>query len=436
MLCSSTALSNALTAPSNLKATPISSTQIRLNWRDNSGNEAGFRVARSLDGTHFSLIASTRASATSYTDSGLTAARKHWYRIRGFNSSAVSQWTAVVSATTLSDNPAPTKKIIHWQAGAWGHNTSPSHILNNLAWIDSLPFDGLVCYWDVTYQLLAPGNVASYSNIYNTWFAPIKGKLKHVTHNYVTVFARRSADVFDDWTQVIANWSVMAQAARDGGFEGIFFDNECYYENVWIYPRDVKYGSTKTLAQYQAQFRLRGQQVMQAIIAQWPQAKVIIPHGPYGSDSRTSSWISQMLPCQYANMSGFFYAGMFSAAPGQVIDGGENYQYRGTDFANSKAYRKNTQPNLSPNYVIPLSLKNSWIASDNISFGIYDRQYYRGPVMNPTVFTQCIVTGVTQADELVWTYSEGRDFLTPGGVTQDWLHAVWSARSQLGLPPP
>jgi hypothetical protein len=56
--------------------------------------------------------------------------------------------------------------------------------------------------------------------------------------------------------------------------------------------------------------------------------------------------------------------------------------------------------------------------------------------MNPTVFTQCIVTGATQADELVWTYSEGRDFLTRGGVTQDWLDAVWSARSQLGLPPP
>jgi hypothetical protein len=289
-------------------------------------------------------------------------------------------------------------------------------------------FDSLVSYWDVTYELLATGNVGSYSDIYNTWFAPIKGKLKHVTHNYVTVFTRRSADVFDPWTQVVNNWSVMAQAARDGGFEGIVFDNECYYENVWIYLRDMKYGSTKTLSQYQEQFRLRGQQVMHAIIAQWPQAKVII--GPYVSDSR----IPQMLLCQDANMSGFFQAGMFSAAPGHVIDGGENYRYRGSDFADSKSYRKMTQPNLSPNYVIPLSLRNSWMINDNISFGIYDWQYYGGPVMNPTLFTQCIVTGATQADELVWTYSEGRDFLTRGGVTQDWLDAVWSVRSQLAAP--
>ena len=146
MLCASTALSNALNAPSNLKATPISSTQIRLNWLDNSGNEAGFRVARSFDGTHFSLIASTRANATSYTDSGLTAARKYWYKIRAFNSSAVSQWTAVVSTTTLSDNPTPTatptKKIIHWQT--FGNSGTRLQCGRNHTWIDTLPFDGIV----------------------------------------------------------------------------------------------------------------------------------------------------------------------------------------------------------------------------------------------------------------------------------------------------
>ena len=110
----------------------------------------------------------------------------------------------------------------------------------------------------------------------------------------------------------------------------------------------------------------------------------------------------------------FLPGGHVFRSPGHVIDGGENYQYRGSDFADSKSYRKMTQPNLSPNYVIPLSLRNSWMINDNISFGIYDRQYnYGGPVMNPTLFTQCIVTGATQADELVWTYSEGRDFLTP-----------------------
>jgi len=213
----------------------------------------------------------------------------------------------------------------------------PSHILANLAWIDSLPFDGLVFYNDASYTLLAPGNVANYSNLYNTWFAPIKGKLKNVTHNYQTVFCRRSADVFDDWTQVIANWTAMAQAARDGAFEGLLFDNECYYESVWNYPGDVKYGSTKTLNQYQEQFRLRGNQVIQAILAQWPSAKIIHAHSPYVSVSQTPGYLSSDdSNCNPSDMRGWFFAGMLAAAPGHVIDGGENYTLRGTNYADSR----------------------------------------------------------------------------------------------------
>jgi hypothetical protein len=65
----------------------------------------------------------------------------------------------------------------------------------------------------------------------------------------------------------------------------------------------------------------------------------------------------------------FLPGGHVFRSPGHMIDGGENYQYRGSDFADSKTYRKETQPNLSPNYVIPLSLRNSWMIKDNISFG-------------------------------------------------------------------
>jgi len=60
-------------------------------------------------------------------------------------STALSNALNAPSNLQFSDNSTPTKKIIHWQAGSAGHNTRPSHILNNLAWIDSLPFDGLVC---------------------------------------------------------------------------------------------------------------------------------------------------------------------------------------------------------------------------------------------------------------------------------------------------
>jgi len=56
----------------------------------------------------------------------------------------------------------------------------------------------------------------------------------------------------------------MFEAARDAGFEGIFYDNEEYNVHMWQYPGNCKYASTKTASQYQEQWRLRGQQVAQS----------------------------------------------------------------------------------------------------------------------------------------------------------------------------
>jgi hypothetical protein len=117
--------------------------------------------------------------------------------------------------------------IIH----SGGISSRTGNILKNLAYIDSLPFDGITINIPVTWGNLAPGNVASYSDIYTNWLGPLKGKLKNVTHNYVKMVVRLSADPFDDWTQTIQNWVVLAEACRDAGLEGIFFDNEEYYEH-------------------------------------------------------------------------------------------------------------------------------------------------------------------------------------------------------------
>src|SRR5262245_563514 len=45
-------------APTDLSATAVSSTRVDLSWRDNSNNEIGFRIERSLDAFTFAEIAS------------------------------------------------------------------------------------------------------------------------------------------------------------------------------------------------------------------------------------------------------------------------------------------------------------------------------------------------------------------------------------------
>ncbi len=100
-------LSGAVTIPSdpaNLVAAAVSQSQINLTWQDNSSNETGFKVERSLDGsTGWTLITTTAANATSYSDTGLTAGTKYYYRVRATNSAGDSNNTLVANATTSSN---------------------------------------------------------------------------------------------------------------------------------------------------------------------------------------------------------------------------------------------------------------------------------------------------------------------------------------------
>jgi len=91
--------------PSNLQATALSSSEIGLTWQDNSDNEDGFRVRRSADGVNFAEIVVTAADATSYTDSGLAASTKFYYRVKATGPAGGSTYSADAWATTL-DPPA------------------------------------------------------------------------------------------------------------------------------------------------------------------------------------------------------------------------------------------------------------------------------------------------------------------------------------------
>ena len=94
-------------APSALTTTPLSTTQIRLNWTDNANNESGFQIDRSANGTTgWTQIATVGSNVTTYTNTGLTAATTYFYRVRANNSAGVSANTDVVSGTTLIAAPS------------------------------------------------------------------------------------------------------------------------------------------------------------------------------------------------------------------------------------------------------------------------------------------------------------------------------------------
>jgi hypothetical protein len=80
-------------APSGLTATAITHNKIDLTWVDNSNNETGFKIHRSLDGTVFDQIATVKADITAYRDAGLKASTWYTYT-HGFNKNEFWQSTA------------------------------------------------------------------------------------------------------------------------------------------------------------------------------------------------------------------------------------------------------------------------------------------------------------------------------------------------------
>jgi len=88
-------------APSNLVATTVGSSQIDLNWTDNTDNETGFKIKRDS-----SEIAEVGANVTSYSNTGLDPSTTYTYQVCAYNDAGDSTYSNEASATT---DPAPEK---------------------------------------------------------------------------------------------------------------------------------------------------------------------------------------------------------------------------------------------------------------------------------------------------------------------------------------
>lgn len=96
---SATTLPGRPAAPSSLKATAVSRTEIRLTWNDNSGNETSFLIERLSNGA-YGTLATVPAGTVAYSDTGLTAGFTYAYRVKARNSYGDSAYTNLASATT------------------------------------------------------------------------------------------------------------------------------------------------------------------------------------------------------------------------------------------------------------------------------------------------------------------------------------------------
>ncbi|HEV7238221.1 MAG TPA: NF038122 family metalloprotease [Thermoanaerobaculia bacterium] len=91
-------------APTNLTATGISTSQIRLNWTDNSNNETDFVVEQKVGANFVALNPPLAANTTQIPVGGFTAGQSATFRVRARNANGNSGYSNEATGTT-SQNP-------------------------------------------------------------------------------------------------------------------------------------------------------------------------------------------------------------------------------------------------------------------------------------------------------------------------------------------
>lgn len=86
-------------APSRLTLGSITSSQMTLSWTDNSSNESGFRIERSLNGSSYTEIAVVGPNIRSFVNTGLTANTAYYFRVRAYNAAGNSAYASASSKT-------------------------------------------------------------------------------------------------------------------------------------------------------------------------------------------------------------------------------------------------------------------------------------------------------------------------------------------------
>ena len=148
-------------------------------------------------------------------------------------------------------------------------------------------------------------------------------------------------DVFDDWTVPLANIGALAKVARDAGLVGIVIDNESLVGLRVNYPYDVKFPN-RTLEDYRAQTQLIGRKIMQAIVAEFPDAAVVVLRGPAGADPASPGTLVNR-EADSAQLLGPFFTGFVEGkvARSLLVDGGTDYGLRTAEqFNAAAAWRK------------------------------------------------------------------------------------------------
>lgn len=343
---------------------------------------------------------------------------------------------------------------------SWGATSSPAAVAKNIDFIESLPFDGVLIRSRTGRHLMNPDftveeRVAT-KGIYSyekclAGLAPLnKTTFKKLNHNFALVNVRAHG-MFEDWSWILENFKNFAKACKEVGLRGIVIDNE--QKGFWNYQSSPQYFIGHTLKESHMQARLRGKEVMQAIVSEFPEAHVIVLHGPYTSATANKQ---RGISCSDYALLGAFAAGVIEGSGPKSIacDGGELYDFRDEkEFRSSYQWRKFgiTDPSVVPPVqFMDDKLRSVWSKNISIAYGVYASErpdVTKGgwkPITDMKIVRNTVATALKVADDYVWHYTERFDWFnnpkapqileTPGYLKpapQEWVEAIRLAKQDV-----
>lgn len=330
--------------------------------------------------------------------------------------------------------------LLIYAAGPYQITPDLFGVPSKLTYMDGSPFDGIAFASLTGWRLMESSFTRTYTQMTNE-LAPMRGmEVQRLKHNFIVVNTCKPTDFFNDWSATVLKFQNLAKALKWAGIEGIFFDNEVYAPQISLfnYPTDCDTGNT--LAQYEVQARLRGKQIMQAMVSEYPEITVIFAHGPYVSCVETPAGVRAGQSGYTASeLMGAFTVGFMEGMGSQarIVDGGEFYNYLTQQhYSDSYTWRKNTIATAASDHaLIPDSLRPVWPQLLNISFGSTTIQFPEetGHAATPANLHQSLVNALNRCDRYAWLFPQGTgfDFLTANGVDASWASAVRQARQDV-----
>jgi hypothetical protein len=157
-----------------LQASPISWSQIQLDWRDNSSNETGFEIYGGI---------TVGPNTTSYTVGGLGPGSYNCFLVRAFNEHGCSDWSDWACTTTLPCDEGVTNGSFE-DDSAWefpdteypaAYTTAITHTGNRSARAGIVePADNRYSYSSFRQTVTIPTNVVSATLRF--WLYPVSGE--------------------------------------------------------------------------------------------------------------------------------------------------------------------------------------------------------------------------------------------------------------------